>query len=113
ASGGQSRRVPGEDDDENQGRSGADRIERNQESELPVDRRAQDAAGDGVEHETTDARDQAACEEDGVLPDQPVLAELDQALPEVRSGAGLHSPPDCTQGVAKPLESIITSDARR
>src|SRR5713101_2783543 len=62
--------------------------------------RAQDAAGDGVIDEPTDARDQTTREEDHVLPDQPVLAELNQALPELRSGAGLHGPPDCTQGVA-------------
>src|SRR5207245_7126466 len=93
---GQRARVAGKEYVENQRRPCPYRVDREEEGDLSVDRRAEDAAGVGLEDETADARNQPATEEDGVLPDQAALAELDQTLPKARRGAGLHSPGDST-----------------
>ena len=88
----QRRRVARQHDDEDQGWGRAHRVHRDEEGYLAVRGRTQDAAGDGVVHETADPGDQAAGEQRQVLPDQPALANLGQALAETPWCAGLHSP---------------------
>ena len=96
-------RVPGEHDDQDQRRRGADRVDRDQERDLAVGGGTKDPARDGVIDEAADAGDQPAREQDKVLLDQPVPPDLGQALAETQSSAGLHSPGHFTRrGWASP-----------
>jgi len=77
--------VPGEDDNQDQRRAGADRVDRDQERNLPIGGRAEHATRDGVIDEAADPGDETAEEKDEILPDQPVSQELGQALAETQS----------------------------
>ena len=85
-------RIASQDDDEDQGGRGAHCIQGDQEGDLAVNGRAEHAPGDRVVHETTDPRDEAAEEQDEILPDQAVPRQLGQAVTETQSRAGLHFP---------------------
>ena len=86
----QQRRVAGQHHDEDQRRTGANRVERDQERHLAIRLGSEDTPGDRVVHESADAGDEAAEEQDQVLPDQPVPLDLGQALAKTQSIAGLH-----------------------
>src|SRR5207302_10243619 len=80
----QRRSVAGEDQDQDQVYGRADRVDRDQDCHLAIERPSQQVSSNGVIDKAADAGRDPADEEHEVLPDEPARAEAREARPGPR-----------------------------